>query len=84
VAQVVLVNKLFGPIAAALGIAPGVWAVAMLGVSQIDQLGPLPGADMIGQMGLARSSSLRMMLFNGWAIIVTNTALFAVLFLVLT
>jgi TRAP-type C4-dicarboxylate transport system permease large subunit len=84
VAQVVLVNKLFGPIVAALGIAPGVWAVALLGVSQIDQLGPLPGADMIGQMGLARSASLRMMLFNGWAIIVTNTALFAVLFLVLT
>lgn len=84
VAQVVLVNKLFGPIGAALGIAPGVWAVALLGVSQIDQLGPLPGADMIGQMGLARSSSLRMMLFNGWAIIVTNTALFTVLFLVLT
>lgn len=84
VAQVVLVNKLFGPLAAALGIAPGVWAVALLGTSQVDQLGPLPGADMIGQMGLARSGSLRMMLFNGWAIIVANTALFAVLFLALT
>jgi gluconate:H+ symporter, GntP family len=84
VAQVVLVNKLFGPVAAALGIAPGVWAVALLGTAQIDQLGPLPGADMIGQMGLARSASLRLMLFNGWAIIVTNTALFAALFLVLT
>jgi predicted histidine transporter YuiF (NhaC family) len=84
VAQVVLVNKLFGPVAAALGIAPGVWAVALLGTAQIDQLGPLPGADMIGQMGLARSASLRLMLFNGWAIIITNTALFAVLFLVLT
>jgi predicted histidine transporter YuiF (NhaC family) len=84
VAQVVLVNKLFGPIAAALGVPPGVWAVALLGTAQIDQLGPLPGADMIGQMGLARSSSLRLMLFNGWAIIVTNTALFAVLFLALT
>lgn len=80
VAQVVLVNKLFGPVAAALGIPPAVWAVALLGTSQIDQLGPLPGADMIGQMGLARSSSLRLMLFNGWAIIVTNTALFAVIF----
>ncbi|GLY85357.1 TRAP transporter large permease subunit [Actinoallomurus iriomotensis] len=84
VAQVVLVNKLFGPVGAALGVAPAVWAVALLGTSQVDQLGPLPGADMIGQMGLARSSSLRMMLFNGWAIIVTNTALFALLFLVLT
>lgn len=84
VAQVVVVNKLFGPVAAALGIAPGVWAVTMLGTSQVDQLGPLPGADMIGQMGLARSGSLRMMLFNGWAIIVANTALFAVLFLALT
>ena len=84
VAQVVLVNKLFGPVAAALGIAPGVWALALLGTSQVDQLGPLPGADMIGQMGLARSGSLRLMLFNGWAIITANTALFAVLFWALT
>ncbi|MCW2948204.1 MAG: Citrate transporter [Actinoallomurus sp.] len=84
VAQVVVVNKLFGPVAAALGIAPGVWAVALVGTSQVDQLGPLPGADMIGQMGLARSSSLRLMLFNGWAIITANTALFAMLFWMLT
>jgi GntP family gluconate:H+ symporter len=84
VAQVVVVNKLFGPVAAALGIAPGVWAVALVGTSQVDQLGPLPGADMIGQMGLARSGSLRLMLFNGWAIITANTALFAMLFWMLT
>jgi GntP family gluconate:H+ symporter len=84
VAQVVLVNRLFGPVAMAFGIPPGVWAVALLGTSQIDQLGPLPGADMIGQMGLARSGSLRLMLFNGWAIITANTVLFAILFWALT
>lgn len=38
---------------------------------------------MIGQMGLARSSNLRMMLFNGWAIMGANLVLFAVLFAVL-
>ncbi|MGI8418438.1 MAG: SLC13 family permease [Nakamurella sp.] len=82
VAQVVLVNKLFAPVVVGLGIPPAVWALEMLGISQIDQLGPTPGADMIGQMGLARSDNLKMMLFNGWSIMVTNTVLFAVMFAV--
>ncbi|WP_051267271.1 SLC13 family permease [Nakamurella lactea] len=80
VAQVVLINKLFAPVVASLGIPPAVWAVALLGTSQIDQLGPFPGADMIGQMGLARSNNLKMMLVNGWAIMGTNTVLFLVIF----
>lgn len=84
VAQVVLIDKLFAPVVAALGIPPAAWAMALLGTSQIDQLGPTPGADMIGQMGLARSDNLKMMLFNGWAIMTTNTLLFFVMFWVLT
>ncbi|HEY3682468.1 MAG TPA: SLC13 family permease [Streptosporangiaceae bacterium] len=83
VAQVVLINKLFGPLLAPLGVPPTAWAVAMLGTSQIDQLGPYPTADMVGQMGIARSRDLRMMLFNGWAAMAANTALFLVLFWVL-
>lgn len=84
VAQVVLINKLFAPVVASLGIPPTVWAVALLGTSQIDQLGPFPGADMIGQMGLARSNNLKMMLVNGWVIMSTNTVLFFIMFWVLT
>lgn len=83
VAQVVLINKLFGPLLTPLGVPPAAWAVAMLGTSQIDQLGPYPTADMVGQMGIARSRDLRMMLFNGWAAMAANTALFLVLFWVL-
>ncbi|MEU6269698.1 hypothetical protein [Saccharopolyspora shandongensis] len=83
VAQVVLLQKLFGPALAGVGIPPGAWAAVLLGSSQIDWFGPFPGPDMIGQMGLARSRNLRMMMFNGWAIMVANLALFAVLFLVL-
>ncbi|MFC6879542.1 MULTISPECIES: SLC13 family permease [Actinomadura] len=83
VAQVVLINKLFGPLVTSLGVPPAAWAVSLLGTAQIDQLGPYPTADMMGQMGLARSGDLRMMLFNGWAIMVANTAGFLVLFAVL-
>ncbi|WP_205857350.1 SLC13 family permease [Phytoactinopolyspora endophytica] len=83
VAQVVLINELLWPLAAALGIPPTAWSAALLGGSQIDWFGPFPNADMIGQMGLARSSNLRMMLFNGWAIMAANLTMFAVLFVVL-
>ncbi|MER5392325.1 SLC13 family permease [Saccharopolyspora sp. NPDC002686] len=84
VAQVVLLQKLFGPALASAGVPPGAWAAVLLGSSQIDWFGPFPGPDMIGQMGLARSRNLRMMMYNGWAIMVANLALFAVLFFVLT
>lgn len=83
VAQVVLMDKLFAPMVASLGIPPAAWAAVLLGSSQIDWFGPFPNADMVGQMGLARSSNLRLMMFNGWAIMLANTALFTVLFLIL-
>lgn len=83
VAQVVLIDKLLWPLASSIGVPPGAWSAALLGGSQIDWFGPFPNADMIGQMGLARSSNLRMMLFNGWAIMGANLVLFMVLFVVL-
>ncbi|AYY13634.1 gluconate:proton symporter [Actinobacteria bacterium YIM 96077] len=83
VAQVVLIDELLWPLAAPLGVTPVAWSAALLGGSQIDWFGPFPNADMIGQMGLARSSNLRMMLFNGWAIMGANLVLFALLFTVL-
>src|SRR5690625_3702304 len=83
VAQVVLIDKLLWPLAAGLGIPPGVWAAALLGGSQIDWFGPFPNADMIGQMGLARSANLRMMLFNGWTVMAATLAMFTVYFAVM-
>ena len=38
---------------------------------------------MFGQMGLARSTQLKYMLYNGWAVIVVNPAMFSGLFFLL-
>ena len=35
---------------------------------------------MFGQMGLAQSTQLKYMLYSGWAIVIANIVLFAVLF----
>lgn len=83
VAQVVLIDRLLWPLASSLDVPPTAWSAALLGGSQIDWFGPFPNADMFGQMGLARSSNLRMMLFNGWAIMGVNLVLFALLFAIL-
>lgn len=40
-------------------------------------------SDMFGQMGLAQSTHLKYMLYNGWAIVVANIILFALLFQIL-
>ncbi len=79
VAQVVLLNKLFGSIVVAFAVPAGAWALVLLAVSQVDQHGPVPGADMIGQMGLARSSNLRLMLAHGIAVLLTGTAVIVVI-----
>ena len=84
VAQVTLMDKLFGPLAASLGIAPGPWSLILLASSQIDWFGPFPGPDMVSQMGLARSTSLRLILYNGWAIMAVNIVLLVALIPVLT
>ncbi|UPK75137.1 hypothetical protein MU582_00440 [Nocardioidaceae bacterium SCSIO 66511] len=84
VAQVTLMDKLFAPLAASLGINPGAWSLILLASSQIDWFGPFPGPDMVAQMGLARSRSLRLILYNGWAIMVANVLMLVVLIPVLT
>lgn len=83
VAQVVLVNSIFQPIVTSLAIPSTVWVGVLLGSSQIDWFGPFPNADMVGQMGLARSKDLRMQLLNGWAIMAANLVMFSILFAVL-
>jgi hypothetical protein len=49
----------------------------------VDWFGPFPSSDMFGQMGLAQSTHLKYMLYNGWAIVIANIILFALLFQVL-
>jgi hypothetical protein len=72
-------NQVFGPIVQQLGLSPAAWVAVLLASSQLDWFGPFPNADMIGQMGLARSRDLRRMLYNGWAILVVNLVLFTIL-----
>ncbi len=79
VAQVVLMNQVFGPIVQQLGLSAAAWVGVLLASSQLDWFGPFPNADMVGQMGLARSKDLRHMLYNGWAIMAMNLVLFAIL-----
>lgn len=83
VAQVTLIDKLLWPLAASIGVPPTAWAAALLGGSQIDWFGPLPNGDMIGQMGLARSTNLKMMLFNGWMVMAANIIVLCIVFAIL-
>lgn len=80
VAQMTFTAKIFGPLLAAAGVGPAATTAVILGSSQIDWFGPFPTSDMFGQMGLARSTQLKYMLYNGWAVIVVNLCLFSSLF----
>lgn len=84
VAQMTFTNKIFGPILVAHGVPPTAITAVLLASSQVDWFGPFPSSDMFGQMGLARSSQLKYMLYGGWAIVTANIGLFAVLFHLLT
>ncbi|OTG85454.1 gluconate:proton symporter [Acinetobacter sp. ANC 4558] len=84
VAQMTFTHKIFGPILMANGVPPVAVTAVLLSSSQVDWFGPFPSSDMFGQMGLARSNQLKYMLYGGWAIVVANIALFAVMFQVLT
>ncbi|ELA00159.1 hypothetical protein D769_06541 [Cupriavidus sp. HMR-1] len=83
VAQMTFTAKIFGPLLAAAGVGPAATTAVILGSSQIDWFGPFPTSDMFGQMGLARSTQLKYMLYNGWAVIIVNLCLFSGLFFLL-
>jgi hypothetical protein len=38
---------------------------------------------MIGQMGLARSTNLKMMLYNGWIVMAANLIVLCIMFAIL-
>ncbi|EMH4160869.1 gluconate:proton symporter [Pluralibacter gergoviae] len=80
VAQMTFTHKIFGPMLMAAGVPPQGLTAVLLASSQVDWFGPFPSSDMFGQMGLAQSSQLKYMLYSGWAIVLANIVLFAVLF----
>ncbi|MFG1628937.1 Na+/H+ antiporter NhaC family protein [Kribbella sp. NPDC049227] len=83
-AQVVLLDKVFGTLAASAGVGPGAWVVVLLFASKADTYGPFPNANMVGAMGLARSSDLKSMLITGWMMLVPACVMYAVILLVTT
>lgn len=83
VAQMTFTAKIFGPFLAAAGVGPAATAAVILGSAQIDWFGPFPTSDMFGQMGLARSSQIKYMLYNGWMVVISNLLVFSTLFYVL-
>lgn len=80
VAQMTFTHKIFGPMLMAAGVPPQGLTAVLLASSQVDWFGPFPSSDMFGQMGLAQSTQLKYMLYSGWAIVIANIVLFAVLF----
>ena len=68
-------HKIFGPMLMAAGVPPQGTTAVLLASSQVDWFGPFPSSDMFGQMGLAQSTHLKYMLYNGWAIVVANIIL---------
>lgn len=78
-AQVVLLDKVFGPLQASLGVSAGAWVVTMLFASKADTYGPFPNGNMVGAMGLARSTNLRNMLIAGWAVLIPATLMYVLI-----
>ncbi|MCG5212050.1 Na+/H+ antiporter NhaC family protein [Streptosporangium sp. KLBMP 9127] len=83
-AQAVLLAKVFGPVATSLGISPEAWTTVLLATAQTDGLGPFPNPDMIGQMGLAESNSLKWQLLSSWLVMIPVVALYGILLAVYT
>lgn len=69
-AQVVLLDEVFGALGASIGVSAASWVVVMLFASKADTYGPFPNANMIGVMGLARSTNLKNMMITGWMLLV--------------
>ncbi|MEL7622885.1 MAG: Na+/H+ antiporter NhaC family protein [Clostridiales bacterium] len=67
VAQAVVMDNMFGSLAHGLGLSPTLWGCLILIGSQITSFA-YPEADMLGQMGLARSKDLKNMVKFGLTI----------------
>lgn len=73
VAQSVIIEKMFKDIVQTMGLSPTLWGLIILVGSQIDSFA-YPEADMLGQMGLARSKDLKNMVKLGITITVATVA----------
>ncbi|MBO1332836.1 Na+/H+ antiporter NhaC family protein [Streptomyces sp. VRA16 Mangrove soil] len=78
-AQVILIGEVFGPLGDQLGLTPAAWTVILLWASKADTYGPLPNANMVGAMGMARADRLPYLLGTGWALLVPACALYTAL-----
>ncbi|MBU5483214.1 TRAP transporter large permease subunit [Clostridium sp. MSJ-11] len=74
VAQSIVMDKMFKGFVEGLGISTGLWAMILLIGSQITSFA-YPEADMLGQMGLARSKDLKNMVKLGVTVVVFNVLL---------
>lgn len=83
-AQVVLLDEVFGGLAANIGVSAGAWVIVLLFASKADTYGPFPNGNMIGAMGLARSSNLKNMLITGWALLIPACAMYVIMLYFLT
>lgn len=72
-AQSVIIDKMFRGMAQGLGLSSTLWALIILVGSQIDSFA-YPEADMIGEMGIARSKDLKSMVKLGITITVATIA----------
>ncbi|MEQ3549016.1 Na+/H+ antiporter NhaC family protein [Pseudonocardia nematodicida] len=78
-AQVVLIDEVFGGLAASIGIGVNAWVIVLLFASKIDTYGPFPNGNMVGAMGLARSTNLRNLLVVGWLLLIPASVMYAVI-----
>ncbi len=78
VAQAVMIDTLFRPFLGDMGVSMGLWATIVLVGSQITSFA-YPGADMIGQMGLAHASNIKPMMKLAYLAIIPGTLLVVIL-----
>lgn len=71
VAQTAIIDKMFGTMANSIGMSSSLWGLTLLVGSQIDSFA-YPEADMLGQMGLARSKDLKNMVKLGVTITIAT------------
>jgi hypothetical protein len=83
-AQVVLLDQVFGDLATTVGLGAGAWVIVLLWASKADTYGPFPNANMIGAMGLARSTDLRSLLLTGWLVLIPACVMYVLMLVVLT
>ncbi|GAA0942698.1 hypothetical protein [Actinocorallia libanotica] len=83
-AQIVLLDKVFGPLGTVVGLGPEAWAVVYLWSAKADTYGPFPNPNMMSALGMARSTRLRPLLAAGWALLVPAALLYVLILTALT